>query len=200
MRALSASLLLVALGLGLTSATFPRTPARETPDLPDRATRLNRLAALEIELDLVTRSPEAYYLVIDLAQARVDLKSGARLLRSAPVLGVSQQPGAPAGTRRCTYVGLVPPVTPDPGAQGLRLGGRRLPLDFSGRLTEGPRHRSRLWFCGGLVLQSVDTVCPDSAACVGLDGPDIKALGSALQPGAAAILVPSAVRPTGADR
>jgi hypothetical protein len=185
--------LLLSIMAGLCPATGLQAQSAsddELVPLADTAHLLNRLQALELEHRIVVRDPDAYYLVINVSAGVAELKSGARLLRSAPILALSGNGIQVLKTKQYRYARLIAPVTPEPGSEGARLGGQKLPMDFVSRLTEGPRHRSRLYFTDGLLLQPLDAVCPDSCVCVGLSGPDIKAFGSALRPGAHALLVP----------
>ena len=167
------------------------TRAESAPDSVGTKRALeNRLRGLELEYGIASRHPEAYYLVVDLAEETVELKAGARLLRRAQVEAVTDGSGQ-TETRLLRYRQPAPPVTPDPGTHALRLGGRHVPLDFWGRLTDGPRQRSRLCFDGGLVIQPRDIACVPPSLCVGLNAADLKSLGSALSSGASAILIPS---------
>ena len=191
MRYASALLLSVVIGL----CPAPDLQAQPAPGaqapLSEEAHLLNRLEALKLEHRIVVSEPDAYYLVIDASAGTAELKSGARLLRSAPVLALSENGAQVLKAKQYRYTRLIAPVTPGQGAEGARLGGQQLPMDFTGRLIEGPRQRSRLYFSDGLLLQPLDAVCPDSCVCVSLSGADLKAFGSALRPGASAILVPS---------
>jgi hypothetical protein len=156
--------------------------------------------ALEIEYRLVRADREAYYLVIDLPAGEVVLKAGGRLLRTCPI----QSWGPVPHTRRKTLLfhmaNRIDPVTPEPGNHGLRLRGRRLPLDFIGRLIEGPREISRLYFSPSLLIQPVGSPTSPNLGHLELRGRDVKALGSALQPGNAAILIPPLEIQSGAPR
>ena len=166
----------------------------EPADLSVRRTSLKRQkAALELELHLVQTDPVAYYLVVDLPAREVHLKSGAHLLRTCPVEDYRLAPGAKTGLLR--MVNRIDPFTPEPGSDGLRLRGRALPLDFVGRLIEGPRRISRLYFSPSMLLQPADLPAPRNVGYLKLDGGDIKALGSALPPGSAAILIPPTQTP-----
>jgi len=192
--------LLLAAGLFLAPDLQAQSAPAGVGTRPGRAGLLNQLEALRLEHHIVVSESEAYYLVINLETMQADLKSEARLLRSAPVLAFSGNVRQELGTQQYRFARLIAPVTPEPGAEGLRLGGRQLPMDFSGRLTEGPRRRSRLYFSDGLLLQPLDAVCPDGCLCVRLGDPDIKAFGSALQPGASAILIPRSDEPQATDQ
>ncbi|MCZ6631906.1 MAG: hypothetical protein O7G87_00745 [bacterium] len=150
--------------------------------------------ALELELAWVSTYPEAYYLVVDIPAGKIELKSGAHLLHTCTIQGGSVQTPTQAYTLRYR----IDPQTPEPGNQGLRLRGRHLPLDFQGRLIEGPRHMSSLYFSPPLILTASQPF--PSIPHLQLFGPDIKALGSALRPGDRAILIPNLPTDSGASR
>lgn len=156
--------------------------------------------ALEIEYRLVRTDPEAYYLVIDLPAGEVVLKAGGRLLRTCPIRIWGLAPHTRRKTLLCHMANRIDPVTPEPGNHGLRLRGRRLPLDFIGRLIEGPREASRLYFSPSLLIQPVGSPTSPNLDHLELGRRDIKALGSALQPGNAAILIPPLETQSGAPR
>ena len=158
-------------------------------------TLLARKAALELELDLVRADGEAYYLIVDAIAGEVRLKSGARLLRTCPIAKGRVMRELGRQCRLLTMANRIDPFTPEPGNDGLRLRGRRMPLDFIGRLIEGPREASSLYFVPSLLLQPADLPPPDEISYLQLSGHDIKALGSALSPGSRAVLVP----PVGAE-
>ncbi len=180
--------MLLSLLVGQPAGEGPEQPS-EPAELSVRRTSLRRQkAALELELHLVQTDPEAYYLVLDLPAREVHLKSGAHLLRTCPVEDYGLAPTTKIGLLR--MVNRIDPLTPEPGNKGLRLRGRALPLDFVGRLIEGPRKISRLYFSPPMLLQPADLSAPSDVHYLKLDGGDIKALGSALSPGSAAILVP----------
>ncbi|MDP6778865.1 MAG: hypothetical protein QGI83_19080 [Candidatus Latescibacteria bacterium] len=147
-------------------------------------------AALEMELALARAKLEVYYAVIDLPAREIHLKCRARLLRTCPIKGYGHPSGADREARLLQLTDLIDPFTPEPGNLGLRLRGRRLPLDFYGRLIEGPRRASRLYFSPTLLVQSSHLPAPVSMHHILLDGNDIKALGSALGPGSPAIWIP----------
>ncbi len=148
----------------------------------------HKKTALEAEYRLIQADPEAYYLVIDLPAGKVDLKAGARLLRTCPIQGYGLAPRAYRETLLLKMVNRIDPFTPEPGNHGLRLRGRRLPQDFIGRLIEGPRETSRLYFSPSLLIQPVGL--PADISHLNLNGNDVKALGTALRAGSAAILIP----------
>jgi len=181
-------------------------PAHSLPPVPTeasdslRASLQNRVTALRTELSETVANPRGYYLVIDIPASVVQLKSGARTLRSCPIVAHSFGPGARRTTRTHTVTGVVPPVTAEPGNAGQRLRGRRLPLDFMDRLVGGPRRASRLYLSPRLLLQPDWLPTPNGLSTVSLRGPDLKALGSALARGATAIVVPplpATARPRG---
>ena len=188
-RHLSLSILTLALLLANPmGASQERTLAGS--DSPARIRALQQeKAVLEIELRLVRTDPEACYLVIDLSAGEICLKLGARLLSTCSVRGyrAAQESRIPLLFRMVTRID---PFTPEPANRGLRLRGRRQPLDFIGRLIEGPGERSRLYFSPRLVIQPVGLPAPPGIDCLELEGGDIKSLGSALQPGNGAILIP----------
>lgn len=145
----------------------------------------NQRDALILELDRAKTGE--FYLLIDLAAKRVHLKANGNILRTCPILAPS--PTSAARVQIYRFARRVDPVSVEPGNANLRLRGRRLPLDFFGRLIEGPRRRSRLYFAPALVLQSSD-MPTDTTPYLALSPADVKALGSALCPGNAAILIP----------
>ena len=95
----------------------------------------------------------------------------------------------PATTQRLLFTQRVDPVSPEPGNGKHRLRGRLLPLDFRGRLVEGPRDRSSLYI-PPLYLKS-EPYLPTPAPIVVLDAADIKALGSALRTNQVVIWLPA---------
>jgi hypothetical protein len=150
--------------------------------------------ALELELAWVSTYPEAYYLIVDIPAGKIELKSGAHLLHTCTIQGGSIQPPIQAYTLRHR----LDPQTPEPGNHGLRLRGRHLPLDFQGRLIEGSRHVSSLYFSPPLILTASQPF--PSIPHLQLLGSDVKALGSALQPGDRAILIPNIPIDSGTSR
>ena len=157
-----------------------------------RESRLDtRRQLLEQEILLAQSDPNRYYLVADLAEGRIDLKAGARLLNRWTILAV--QP-TQAGVSRLTFEQHIEPVTHEPGPTRGRLGGRVLPLDFRGRLIEGPRAASRLYFSPTFLIQGNFPFQSDVAGAV-LSGGDIKSLASALTPGTPAILISAPMTP-----
>lgn len=147
----------------------------------------NRLAALQLEHDLISAHRDAFYLVLDCPDGVARLKMSGRLLRSMPLTAL-RIPDGLRTPRALALDSVIPPMSPEPGTEGLRLRGRRFPLDFNTRLLEGPRGSTRLYFRPSLVVARADLLCDQPG--VGLDEPDIRALVSALGPGAAAIFIP----------
>ena len=145
----------------------------------------NQRDALILELDQAQTAE--FYLIIDLAAKRVHLKAKGNILRTCPILNLSPTSAEHPQTYR--FARRVDPISVEPGNANLRLRGRLLPLDFFGRLIEGPRRRSRLYFAPALVIQA-SGMSTDTTPQIALSPEDIKALGSALRPGNAAILIP----------
>jgi hypothetical protein len=147
----------------------------------------NTKRALQLEIQYVREFPAAYYLVIDLPSRKVYLKSNAHLLR---VCTIQKTTGVlPSNIHQLTFQQRIDPFTPEPGNANLRLRNRLIPLDFYGRLVEGSRQRSRLYFTPSLFFQS-SAISPTTLPAIWLDAADIKALGAALKPGNIAILIP----------
>ena len=169
----------------------PATGGESAPDSLEQALRY-RKQALELELQFAKKYPNAYYLVIDLPSRNVYLKAGAHVLRACAIREYRFTGASPQSSFQLRMIARLDPVSVEPGNFGLRLRGRRLPLDFSGRLIEGPRARSRLYFSPHLRIQPPEFPLPAMSGVIVLDASHIKALGSALQPGSTAILVPVA--------
>lgn len=163
--------------------------AGSVPDSLEQAL-LNREQALRLELLHVRENPDAYYLVIDFPSRSVYLKAGAHVLRVCAIQHYRLAGALSLSSSRLRLIDRLDPHSIEPGNSGLRLRGRRLPIDFSGRLIEGPRDRSRLYFSPALLIQPHELPLPAGAFGIGLVSSDIKALDSALRPGSAAILVP----------
>ncbi|MDA0745753.1 MAG: hypothetical protein O2954_04495, partial [bacterium] len=122
--------------------------------------------------------------------------SGAFPLRTIPIHNNRLSfPVQAQETALLTFTAHIPPVTPEPGNHGQRLRGRRFPLDFTGRMIEGPRDQSRLYFYPSLLLQPEEIESPPGVQALMLSQSDIKALGSALQSGDKAILIPPSPAP-----
>ena len=111
------------------------------------------------------------------------------MLRMCPILNMS--PIEERHTQNHSFVNRIDPISVEPGNANLRLRGRLFPLDFSGRLIEGPRHYSRLYFAPNLVIRA-DGISTGTTPHITLSPLDIKALGSALRPGNIAIFIPHA--------
>lgn len=173
------------------SIPSPSAGGESVPDSLEQALR-HRKQALELELQFAQKDPNAYYLVIDLPSRKVYLKAGAHILRACAIKDYRFTGALPRSSSQLRMIARLDPVSVEPGNPGLRLRGRRLPLDFSGRLIEGPRARSRLYFSPSLLIQPTEFPLPSNSGAIVLDSSHIKALGSALQPGSVAILVPCA--------
>lgn len=176
----------------LIALSIPSVPAGagSAPDSLER-TLLYRKQALDLELRFVSKNPDAYYLVIDLPTRKVYLKAGAHILRVCAILDYRLAKAPNPSSSQLRMIARLDPHSVEPGNSGLRLRGRRLPIDFSGRLIEGPRSRSRLYFSPSLLIQPYEFPLPDRTFCIALVSSDIKALDSALRPGSTAILVPT---------
>lgn len=142
----------------------------------------NKKQALQIEYNLVKQTPETYYILIDLKAQEAYLKADANLLRTCKIKGVFGT--IPNITQKLTLQKHLFPHTSTISPK------RLLPLDFVGRLTKGPKHRSRLYFMPSFILQSVDLPTPKNLSGILLENHDIKALASALVPQNNAILLP----------
>jgi hypothetical protein len=144
--------------------------------------------ALQRELDIVEQNPEQYYLIVNLFSKIIDLKAGARILFSAPIESVStsgNQPVVAAVFERT----ISPHINIPSFAGSARLADRRLPLDFVGRLIEGPRKFDRLYFRPGLMIESGQTSTPIAVTRLQVSGDDLKSLSSAMAPATPAILM-----------
>ncbi len=175
----------------LIALSTPSTPASagSVPDSLEQALH-NRKQALRLELRFVRENPDDYYLVIDLPSRNVYLKAGAHILRVCAIQH-DRLPGTLSlSSSQLRMIDRLAPYSIEPGNSGLRLRGRRLPVDFSGRLIEGPRSRSRLYFSPSLLIQPHELPLPAGTFGIGLVSSDVKALDSALRPGCAAILIP----------
>jgi hypothetical protein len=173
------------------SMPFHAACARSVTDSLEQAL-LNRKQALELEICFAGKNPDAYYLVIDLPSRKVFLKTGAHILRSCAVRKYRLTRALSRSSSQLQMIARLDPVSAEPGNTGVRLRDRRLPLDFSGRLIEGPRGRSRLYFSPALLIQPRGFSVPARTGGIVLDSSDIKALDSALYPGSTAILIPTA--------
>lgn len=143
----------------------------------------NKKRALEIELGLVRETPATYYLVLDLQAQIVYLKADANLIRACKVINTFGP--LPPHTQALVLHTHVKPYAP------IASPNRLLPLNFSNRLTQGPKHRSRLYFTPSFLIQSADLPPHRSVAGIGLENHDIKALASALTQPNQAIFIPA---------
>ena len=139
--------------------------------------------ALQFEYNLVQDSPATFYLVIDLAAEELYLKADANLLRTCKIIHATEK--MPQQTQIVTLQMHIEPYTPIASPR------RLLPLDFSGRLTNGPKHRSRLYFTPPLLIQSNEISASNRTPTIQLGNQDIKALASALAIANQAILIPN---------
>jgi len=188
-------LLLFVLLSGCADKTSKQVPAiqttpRNSADSNEISDLNNRHSALKSELQLVREFPGAFYLIVDLSTNTLDLKAGANILRSCKISGYNLSSHSFSETRTLRFSNRIDPHSPEPGNTGLRHRARRMPIDFVGRLTEGPRLISKLYFTPSFLIQPQDLTAPENVSYVIIDGKDIKALGSALHPGDSAILVP----------
>jgi hypothetical protein len=142
--------------------------------------------ALFLEYDLVQGSPATYYLIINNATQEVYLKADANLLRTCKILKSFRK--GHLQTKKLQLQNHVLPYTPEPRT---RLRKRLLPLDFSERLTSGPKHRSRLYFSPSFLIQSSELPIPPNLSGIFLNHQDMKAIASALPLQAPTILVPA---------
>ncbi len=162
----------------------------ETPVFgQDKIVLQNYREALVRELDQIKTAPGEFYLIIDIPSKQIHLKSQGNVLRTCSILNLS--PRKESHTQNYRFVTRIDPISVEPGNANLRLRGRLFPLDFSGRLIEGPRHRSRLYFAPNIVIRA-DGVSTSDIPHITLSPVDIKALGSALRPGNIAIFIPHA--------
>ena len=166
--------------------------AGSVPDSLEQALR-NRKKALELELRYVSENPDAFYLVIDHPSRKVCLKAGAHVLRVCAIQKVRVSDALSLSSSELRMIVRLHPYSVEPGNSGLRLRGRRLPIDFSGRLIEGPRSRSRLYFSPAMLIQQHELPLPAGIFGIALKSSDVKALDSALGPGSTAILIPTVV-------
>ncbi len=161
---------------------IPSVEVSCTPPLPTQR------QALEHELEIVQKTPDRYYLVIDLFARTVILKAGGKALLSAAILE-AHTTDITLGATTLTYRQTLSPHTQISAQQGRRLAGRRLPLDFVGRLIEGPRKNDRLYFEPPLQIGSTRTPRPDNTPYVIISGDDLKSLSSAIDTTTIAILL-----------
>ena len=143
--------------------------------------------ALQQELKIVQQDPEQYYLIVDLFLNVIELKAGARILLSASVreaTGISKKSIITSIFEET----ISPHIRLRSFAGSRRLADRRLPLDFVGRLIEGPRKYDRLYFQPGLLIESGHTAAGQITR-VQISGSDLKSLSSAVVIGMPAILM-----------
>jgi hypothetical protein len=150
-----------------------------------------QILALQRELALAKASPSQYYLTINIPDKTVLLKAGGRELMSSSIV---QTNGIPDEAISFVYRETCPPHSPLAGQRGTRLAGRRLPLNFVGRLIEGPTKYDRLVFEPELVIGSDRSPVPDGVPHILVSGDDIKSLSSAVDSATIAILIDSTAR------
>jgi hypothetical protein len=144
--------------------------------------------ALQSELDLAQQDPDRYYLLVNLFKNTVALKASGRVLLDAPIESVrAPDTDSTVSVRTCRSV--ISPSLPLAAFPGSRLAGRRLPLDFVGRLIEGPRKHDRLYFGHALMIVSPGSPYASDVTCVEISGEDMKSLSSAIEIGTPALLI-----------
>jgi hypothetical protein len=151
----------------------------------DVAFLTNKKTALQFEYDFIKEHPATYYLVIDLSTQEAYLKADAHLLRTCKILdqfGIS-----PTQTQQLSLQTHILPHTPEPKTISRN---RPLPLNFSGRLVTGPKHRSLLYFMPSFMIQSNELPKPTHLSGICLSNQDIKAIASALKHQSSTILLP----------
>ncbi|MBT4141337.1 MAG: hypothetical protein HOE48_25745 [Candidatus Latescibacteria bacterium] len=142
--------------------------------------------ALQLEYNLVKNSPTSYYLIIDFAAKEAHLKADANLLRTCKIM--DSFGNIPPRTQKLTLHNHIQPYTTEPKTVYRQ---RELPLDFSERLTNGPKSRSRLYFMPSFLIQSAGLPTPRDMPGIQLSKQDTKALASALPPNTITIVIPS---------
>lgn len=145
----------------------------------------NQKEALRLEYEHVIQAPGTFYCIIDLNAKTIALKADANLLRTCRILG--QFGHQPTHTQRRYLKVQVPPYSPEPSSIART---RLLPLDFSERLTKGPKHRTQLYFEPSAIIQSIDLPIPPNTSGIQVNNQDMKALASALVPASLAIVLP----------
>ncbi|MBS13158.1 MAG: hypothetical protein CME19_16310 [Gemmatimonadetes bacterium] len=143
--------------------------------------------ALRQELQWAKASEERYYLVLDLYRGNLDLKAGGRLLMRARIQDYSET--LPAEVSVFTFTESWSPNVPTESHRGHRLGNRRLPLDFVGRLIEGPTTHDRLLFAPPFLIASDHLPRPRQTPHVTVSGKDLKSISAAIEAGTQAILI-----------
>ena len=171
------SALLLALFLTILSVEGTTTPPLRT-----------QREALERELTVAKEAPDRYYLVIDFFAETITLKAGGKALFSAAIVE-ARADEMEAGVTSLQYLQTLSPHSKIPAQQGERLAGRRLPLDFVGRLIEGPRKSDRLYFVPAFVIESTRAPRPNDTPCAVVSGEDLKSLSSAIDTTTIAILL-----------
>lgn len=155
------------------------------PAKAEIATLQNQKAALQFEYDFVRQKPATYYLLIDFNDQKVYLKADANLLRTCQILGSFGE--LKRQTQLLIFQQHIIPYTPESATTSRQ---RPLPMDFSGRLTKGPKHRSRLYFTPAFIIQSSELPTLETLNGIQLSNEDVKAISSALTPESKAILLP----------
>ena len=144
--------------------------------------------ALEKELAVAREAPNRYYLIIDLFARTITLKAGGKALFSAAILD-ARTAGIDVAVTSLQYRQTLSPHSKLSSQEGGRLAGRRLPLDFVGRLIEGPRKNDRLYFEPAFVIGSMRTPRPNDIPYAVVSGDDLKSLSSAIDTTTIAILL-----------
>jgi hypothetical protein len=150
--------------------------------------------ALQSELDLAQQDPDRYYLLVNLFNNTVVLKAGGRVLLDVPIESVRAL-DADSTDFVLICKSVIPPNLPLAAFPGTRLAGRRLPMDFVGRLIEGPRKQDRIYFGPALMIVSPGSPYPPDVTCVEVSGEDMKSLSSAIEIGTPALLIRPRVTP-----
>ena len=150
--------------------------------------------ALLSELDLAQQDPDRYYLLVNLFKNTVALKASGRVLLDVSIASVrALDTDSTVSVRTCKSV--ITPSVPLAAFPGTRLARRRLPLDFVGRLIEGPRKHDRIYFGPALMIVSPGSPYPLDVTCVEVSGEDMKSLSSAIEVGTPALLIRPRVTP-----
>ena len=148
---------------------------------------LSLVRALRAELEFATEEPDRYYFVIDLEERSIWLKAGGKELMTAAILS-SRVSGLPRGAVTLSYKQTCPPHSAISSQLGSRLAGRRLPLDFVGRLIEGATRYDRLMFSPTLMIGSDRSPVPGESPYILVSGEDIKSLSAAVDSASIAIV------------
>lgn len=107
-------------------------------------------SALAWELRHAEGDKDAYYLLVSPSDGVLHLKAGGRILLDIDIQSFRGLSGR--GVTPLKLQGILHPHSRELGPTRGRLGGRALPLDFIGRLTEGAREASRLYFSPSFLL------------------------------------------------